>query len=87
MQNMIDGTMSSCSTVMVLVPTNTTHESLDDYNHDYSHSSSSTSRVNHSQKEYFEKIQGYYHYTFIPSMSELAALNPIEDTVEGMANK
>ena len=34
-----------------------------------------------------EKTQEYYHYNFIPSMSELAALNQIEDTVEGMAKK
>ena len=108
----------------------------DNYNHDYSHSTSSTRRsiasqnhssnrnrsewgsgtpsqkgnewinntgadsmwgqtkgnetnatINQSQKEYFEKIQGCYHYNFIPSMSELAALNPLEDTVEGMAKK
>ena len=33
------------------------------------------------------KIQGYCHYTFIPFMSELAGLNPIEDNVEGVDNK
>ena len=41
--------------------------------------------INPSQKEYFEKIQGCYYYNFISSMSELTALNPLEDTVEGMA--
>ena len=40
--------------------------------------------INQSQKEYLEKIQGYCHYKFIPSMSELVAINPIEDIDEGM---
>ena len=32
-------------------------------------------------------IQGYYILKFRPSWSELAALNPIEYNVEGMAKK
>ena len=43
--------------------------------------------IKQSQKEYLENIQGCYHYNFIPSMSDLTSLNPIEDTVEGMAKK
>ena len=43
--------------------------------------------INQSQKDYFEKIQGCHHYNLIPSISELAALNPIEYTVEVPANK
>ena len=35
----------------------------------------------------FEKIQECYHYNIIPFMSELVALNSIEDTVEGMTIK
>ena len=34
MQNMDDGTMSSCSTIILLGPPNTTRESPDDYSHD-----------------------------------------------------
>ena len=82
---MEDGTMSSCTTIMLLDPPNTICEIPDDYNHDYSHSSSSTRRINQPQKEYFDKIQGCYNFNFIPSISELAALNPLKDTVEGMA--
>ena len=34
MQNMDDGTMNSCSTVMLLGPPNTNCKSSDNYNHD-----------------------------------------------------
>ena len=44
MQNMEDGTMNSFSTSMSLGGPKTTHESPDDYNHDYSHITSSTRR-------------------------------------------
>ena len=71
---MEDSTVSSCITVMLLGPPNTTRESPDSYNHDYSHSSSSKKQINQSQKEYFEKIQECYNFNFIPSMSALAAL-------------
>ena len=84
---MEDGTMRSFSTVMLLGPPNTNYKIPDNYNHDYSHSSSHTRRINQSQKEHFEKIQGCHHSNFIPSMLELAALNPLEDSVEGMAKK
>ena len=135
-QSMEHGTMNSFRTGMSLSRPKTTHKILENYNHDYSHSTSSIRRstlsqnhssnrnrskwysgnpspkgdkwinntvadsmwgqtkgnetnatINQSQKEYFEKIQGCDHYKFIPSMSELAALSPIEDNVEGMAKK
>ena len=79
--------MSSCSTVMLLGPPNTTRESPDSYNHDYSHNSSSTKGIDQSEKEYFEKIKGCYNFNFIPSMSALAALKYFEDTFEGIAKK
>ena len=114
----------------------TTRENPDNYNHDYSHSITSTRRatlsqnhsfnrnrsewdsgtpsqkgnewikntgagfmcgqtkgnetnaiINQSQKDYFQKIQECYNYKSRPSMPDLAALNTIEDTVEGMAKK
>ena len=43
--------------------------------------------INQSQKDYFQKIQGFYNLKVISSMSELTSLNPIEDTVEGMTKK
>ena len=42
--------------------------------------------INLSQKNYFWKIQGY-HYSFIPSMTKLTDLNPMENTDERMAKK